>query len=127
MNESTQIQERRRQRSEIPSEATRLYLEHLTRTLGCEAIALSTEDGLLFNGVGEGYDLDLLGALASLGSQIGTYEPEQRHASAGNALRFYGLDLHGHPIFVSCVGGAPLPLQECAATLSRIHASLRPS
>jgi len=118
MNDRT-THERRGHRSDDPSEATRLYLASLTRRLGCEAITLSTRDGALLGGVGDGYDLDLLAALAALGPQIGSYEPDQRHAA--DALRFYDLDLHGSSVFVSSVGGDPLPAAECAATLRRIH------
>lgn len=127
MNESSVISERRQRRSDDPTQAAQLYLEHLARRAGCEAIALSTHDGLLLGGFGEGYDLDLLGALAALGSQIGSYEPEQRHAARGQALRFYGLELYGHPVFVSSVGGGSLPVEECVSALRRIYGVLRPS
>jgi hypothetical protein len=113
--------ERRQRRSDLPGPATQLYLEHLARQLGCEALTLSTQDGLLLGGVGEGYDHDLLGALASLGAQIGSYEPDPAHASRSQALRFYGFEMAGRSLFVSCVGGAPLPLDACASAVRRIH------
>jgi hypothetical protein len=121
MNAATTIHERRSHRSEVPSEATQLYLSHLAETLGCEAITLSTRDGQLVGAVGEGYDPDLLGALALLGPQIGSFEPDPGHAD-GAALRFYGFDLHGREVFVSCVGGAPLAVDACATALRRIYA-----
>jgi hypothetical protein len=113
--------ERRQNRSNVPGVATQLYLEHLARRLGCEAITLSTQDGLLVGGVGEGYNHDLLGALASLGSQIDRYEAEVQRASRGQALRFYDFDMEGHAMFVSCIGGAALPLEDCASAVRRIH------
>jgi hypothetical protein len=126
-HEPSTHQERRQRRSDVPGTATQLYLEHLARQLGCEAITLSTQDGLLLGGVGDGYDHDLLGALASLGSQIGSYEPEPAHAPQGQALRFYGFHVEGRALHVSCVGGASLPLDACAATMRRIHGASRPS
>lgn len=122
-NEPSVSSERRQRRSNNPGVATQFYLEHLAKRLGCEAITLSTQDGLLVGGVGDGYDHDLLGALASLGSQIGSYEPELEHASRGQALRFYGFDLGDHSMFISCVGGTPLPLEDCASAVRRIYSA----
>lgn len=123
MNAATTISERRSHRSEVPSEATQLYLSHLALTLGCEAITLSTRDGQLVGAVGEGYDPGLLSALALLGPQIGSYEPEPGHSPASAALRFYGFELQGREVFVSCVGGAPLAVEDCALALRRIYAA----
>ncbi|MCU0656208.1 MAG: hypothetical protein MUF64_13435 [Polyangiaceae bacterium] len=120
MHETVSTMERRQRRSNVPGEATQFFLEHLARELGCEAITLSSQDGLLVGGVGEGYDHDLLGALASLGSQIGSYEPDANQAARGQALRFYGFEMNGHAMYVSCVGGGPLPIEHCAATMRRI-------
>ena len=116
------LSERRQRRSNVPGVATQFFLEHLAGQLGCEAITLSSHDGLLIGGVGDGYDHDLLGALASLGTQIGSYEPDLQQAARGQALRFYTLDVHGSPMHISCVGGAPLPVELCTAALRRIHA-----
>lgn len=113
--------ERRQQRSEDPTAASALYLTHLAERLGCEAIALSAQDGELLGGVGDGYDLGLLSTLASLGSQIGHYEPEAEHAARGPALRFYGVELGERRYYLSSVGGEPLPIDECAAAIQRIH------
>ncbi len=127
INAATTISERRSLRSEVPSEATQLYLSHLALTLGCEAITLSTRDGQLVGAVGEGYDPGLLSALALLGPQIGTYEPEPGHTPESAALRFYGFDVNGSEVFVSCVGGAPLSVDACASALRRIYAAQSPS
>lgn len=122
---NTVTNERRHLRSDEPLLATRFYLQHLAQRLGCEALALSTADGLLVDGVGEGFDLDLLGALASLPSEdAARLAPSHPQASQGRPVQVHSLGLHGHPLFVASVGGSPLPVGDCTAALARIYAPL---
>ena len=113
--------ERRQRRSDSPMQATRYFLEHLARRLGCEALAVSTEDGFLVDGIGEGFDLDLLGALAALPSVNDHHVSARSEASLGRPVQVHGLDIKGHSLFVTSVGGSPLPVNDCAAALGRIH------
>lgn len=122
-NEPSISSERRQRRSHVPGVALQLYLEHLTKSRGYEAITLSTQDGLLVGGAGEGYDHDLLGALASLGDEIHTHQEDVQLASRGNSVRFYGFNVGEHLMNISCVGGASFPLEECASAVRRIHSS----
>lgn len=112
--------ERRHHRSSDPTEALWLYLSNLARRLGSEAITVSTREGVLLGGVGDGHDLDLLVALAAIGSRGHGDEADVRYAAG--ELRSCSINLGSRSVLLSSVGGEPLPVRECAATLRRIQA-----
>ncbi len=57
--------ERRKARSNVRSEALRLYLEHNAARAGAQAAVVSDADGLLISGVGE-VDQEILAAVGPL-------------------------------------------------------------
>lgn len=114
-----ELEERRFHRSSDPTEALWCYLSSLARRLGCEAIVLSTWDGAVLGGVGDGHDLDWLGALAAVEAR-GQGEVDLRYSVEG--AYFHRFRLGNEPVLLLSVGGGPLPVKECVTTLSRIQA-----
>ncbi|MCU0657295.1 MAG: hypothetical protein MUF64_19160 [Polyangiaceae bacterium] len=110
--------ERRVQRSGDPWEALELFLSSLGRRLRSEAVVLSTRDGVLVSGVGDGYDLEQLGALAPCGER----GEELDLRFAGGELRSHRIEVGGASLYLASVGGEPVPLRECVAALRRIQA-----
>ncbi|HRI70619.1 MAG TPA: hypothetical protein PK156_40585 [Polyangium sp.] len=117
------IQERRKRRSEMVSEAASLYLEAVIERNRFKAMTLATEDGLLVSGAGNGYDHEWLAAL-------GAFDNEERIApmidefTYGQGLMAFDVPIHGRTLRLAVVGDGPAPVEAAGVALSRIFAPL---
>lgn len=103
--------ERRRRRSDNPAEAVRLYLDSLLQQEDLEAVALSTEDGLLIAGAGK-LDLEWMGALAPV-SRRAFFEWDRK------TMHVQRFSIDGMPVFLTSAG-RQVPTGACAQHLTRI-------
>ncbi|MEQ9503952.1 MAG: hypothetical protein RIT81_44265 [Deltaproteobacteria bacterium] len=97
-------QERRRQRSDSPSEASRLYLTALAARTNASTMVLADADGLLIAGVGEA-DHEVLAALGR---------------DAAPAVQETSIEVRGIPLRLFSVGGEAPPVANTTTDLERI-------
>lgn len=119
------IFDRRKNRSENPSEALRLQLEHVMTQGGLEATALSDKDGLLLAGAGEQGVCEELGAVAPVisAAPFGVSMPP---LLSGGEVAVRSATPHGNGLFVSVLGGGVARdalLDHLARGVSRILAT----
>jgi hypothetical protein len=122
------MHERRRQRSEIPGEAARLYLEAVAERGGLDALTLANEDGLLMAAASRGerppLTLEWVAAVGSVCAVPGRRGPSlgavAERVTGGRTLASAEIVLRGERLYVTAVGG-PLPsLREFTAAVGRI-------
>jgi hypothetical protein len=112
--------ERRRNRSEEPSQATALYLAAVAARGGLEAVAVGDEEGNLVAGAGGAYDL---GWLAAMGAAFaGRPEEHGDLAALGGDLHASPLKVGGKVLYLASVGAGRPCGEEAAAALGRIFA-----
>lgn len=81
--------ERRRRRSTQAHEAVSHYLEAFREKSGLDAVALTTNDGLLIGGAGPGVDLEWMGALGAASTNPSlSWEARTLHVESLNVHDF---------------------------------------
>ncbi len=100
-------QERRRQRSSSPFEASRLYLAALAARTRASSIVLADDDGLVITGVGEA-DHEVIAALGR---------------AAGPTVHETSMQVGGIPLRLFCVGGEAPSVVNTTTDLERILAA----
>ncbi|MFT3770618.1 MAG: hypothetical protein QM820_34770 [Minicystis sp.] len=128
------MHERRRQRSEVPGEAARLYLQSVADRHGLSALALANEDGLLMAGASRAeqpLDLDWIAAVGCVcalpgrrGQSLGSVV---ERVTGGRTLASAEIVLRGEKLYVTSVGGPLPPMKELAAGVERILARSLPA
>ncbi len=110
-----QPMERRQTRSDIPSEATRLFCESMAKRLHARALVLASEDGLTVSGAGSSDELDLLAALAVI-------HPSQISSMTRENEPTYTLPMRidGTYLMLASIGGEPPKADEACAAVERI-------
>lgn len=97
------MQDRRQLRSESPLNALSLFLSERLRRAGAEALVVSTSDGLLLSGAGEG-DLELLAAAAAM-EAVG--QDGRTHLGAdGQRLSHASVLVDNQRVVVATLGGS---------------------
>lgn len=116
------MEERRRQRSDHPTEAARLYLQAFARRNAHAAVALADADGLLVLGTPGEVDTEAVAAVAPLaaGSAGGRHDGLVDLVTRGRTLQVWGLELAGAPYFLAAVGGDAASAGDAPAALARI-------
>ena len=89
--------ERRKQRSEKPHEAVKLYLDALRKS-GLEALALGTEDGDLVAGAGP-LDVEWMASIAA-SARLSTFAWDDR------VIHVRRLEVNHVPMYLSSAGGS---------------------
>jgi hypothetical protein len=117
--------ERRRNRSEIPSEAASLFLEALADRSNLSAVALAGADGLLLVGAQRGgYDCDALAALGVARSRGMSVRRELVQSIVGplrtRRLHTRCLEIGGESFYLASVGERRPKAKEAAVALRRI-------
>lgn len=99
------MNERRRRRSHKAHEAVKLFLESVIAREGLDAMALTTDDGLLVGGAGREVDVEWMGALgASSPRATFTWDSRTVHVSRLSLNNvFLCLTTAGRPANVSQV------------------------
>ena len=128
------MQERRRQRSEAPGEAARLYLQSAAERHGLMALTLASEDGLMMAAASRAerpLNLDwiaALGCVAALpgrrGRPLGALIERE---TDGQMLTSAEIVLRGEKLYLTAVGGPLPPLGETRAAVERILARSLPA
>lgn len=121
------MNERRMHRSEMPGEATRLYLQAAAHRQGLDALTLANEDGLLIAGASLGERPVVLDWIAAVGSVCAAPGRRQtppgslvERVTGGRTLASAEISLRGATLYVTAVGG-PLPAtREIEAAVARI-------
>jgi hypothetical protein len=113
--------ERRQHRSNDRVEAAQLFLGAVARRARLDAVALSTEDGLLVAGVGDA-DHELLAAHGCL-QAAGRPSPDQAEVTGGEPLHAYPIVLRGAILYLSSLGGSFEPGDDVQRALARILTS----
>jgi hypothetical protein len=122
------MHDRRRNRSETPEEAVRLFLHSVMARRGLAALALTNDDGLLIAGTSApGTDLDDLawvgavGCVCAVGGRRGpSLGSLVERLTGGRQLAAAEMVLRGERLYLTAVGG-PLPTgREVAAGIERI-------
>jgi hypothetical protein len=116
--------DQRKNRSDVPLEAARLYLEAVADRSDARALALANEDGLLVAGTRGSYDLD---GLAAVGAACVSGQGESDVVSAmiedvigGEDLYASGLTIQGNSFCLASVGARVRSVKDTTAALSRI-------
>lgn len=117
------MQERRKRRSEMVSEAASLYLEAVIERNRLKAMTLATEDGLLVSGAGNGYDHEWLAALGAFDSteRLAPMIDEFTH---GQGLMAFDVPIHGRTLRLAVIGDEMPSVEAAGAALSRIFAPM---
>lgn len=106
--------ERRRQRSERPSEALHLLLRSTADRYKLDAIVLADHDGLVIQSTGDPQACDLVAAYAPLLNDHHV-QIESVRASLGGSVPAMGTCVVGH----RTIGGLPSELHVCAIGVAR--------
>ncbi|MCK6586904.1 MAG: hypothetical protein HUU21_04770 [Polyangiaceae bacterium] len=118
--------ERRTNRSDVPQEAARLYLEAAAERQGIRAVALAGEDGLLIAGTSGDVDLNDLAALgAACGNGAGdhlTTEALLDRVAGADDLYASSVPIGGDTYYLTSVGTRVRSVKDAGAALSRILA-----
>jgi hypothetical protein len=116
--------ERRSNRSDVPQEAARLYLEAAAERQGIRAVALAGEDGLLIAGTAGDVDLNDLaavGAACAKGAEH-TTEALLDRVSEGDDLYASSVPIGGSTYYLTSVGSRVRSVKEAGTALARILA-----
>ena len=107
--------ERRTHRSNIPSEATRLFCESMAKQLNARTLVLANEDGLTVSGAGTTEELDELAALAVI-------DPSRMNSLARSGEPTYAvpLDFGQTQLVLATLGGQAPTAEEARAAFGRI-------
>lgn len=117
------MQERRKRRSEMVSEAASLYLEAVIERNRLKAMTLSTEDGLLVSGAGNGYDHEWLAALGAF-DNAERLAPMIDEFTHGQGLMAFDVPIHGRTLRLAVVGDEAPSVEAAGIALSRIFAPM---
>lgn len=116
--------ERRTNRSDVPQEAARLYLEAAAERQGIKAVALAGDDGLLIAGTADDIDLN---DLAAVGAACGKGGGDERTTEAlldrvaeNDDLYASSVPIGGSTYYLASVGARVRSVKEAGAALSRI-------
>jgi hypothetical protein len=116
--------ERRSNRSDVPQEAARLYLEAAAERQGIRAVALAAEDGLLVAGTPGDVDLNQLAAVgAACGKGAGadaTTEALLDRVAEGDDLYASSLAIGGSTYYLTSVGSRVRSVKAAGTALTRI-------
>lgn len=119
--------ERRSNRSHVPQEAARLYLEAAAERHGIRAVALAGEDGLLVAGSEGDVDLNDLAAVgAACGKGCGDHDTTNAildRVTEGDDLYASSLSIGGSTYYLTTVGARVRSVKEAGLALTRILAS----
>ena len=135
------VNERRRNRSEVPNVAASLFLESMASRNNLRAVVLAGGDGLLMAGAGgaggaggeqAGVDCDGLAALGVARQNRVSVEPELVESIVGRgrvrAVHTSRFDIGGEMFYLTSVGARRPPAAHVKAALRRILGpSLSPS
>jgi hypothetical protein len=128
------MNERRRQRSEIPGEAVRLYLEAAMEKQGLDALTLANEDGLLIAAASrrelgrEAEWIAAVGCVCAIGTRRGpSLGSLVERVTGGRPLASAELCIRGERLYVTAVGGPLPPAREMTAAVERILARSLPA
>jgi hypothetical protein len=129
------MHERRTNRSEIPEEAARLFLQAAVERHGLHALCLANEDGLLIAAAaapgGRSLDLAFIAALGSVCAIRGRRGPSLgalvERVTGGQHLSSAEIVLRGERLYVASVGGPLPPGRALAAGIERILAESLPA
>ncbi|MBI2377520.1 MAG: hypothetical protein HYV07_26195 [Deltaproteobacteria bacterium] len=107
--------ERRKNRSDIPSEAARLFLEAFAKRLKARTMVLANEDGLTVSGVGSSDELDAMAALAVI-------EPQKLSTLTRGDEPTYALpmSIDGTRLVLASIGGDAPTTAEASAAVERL-------
>jgi hypothetical protein len=118
--------DQRKNRSDVPLEAARLYLEAVAGRSDARALALSNEDGLLVAGTRGDYDLEGLAAVGAAcvqgQAEIEVVETMIDSVAGGADLYASGLTIEGSSFCLTSVGARVRSVKDTTAALSRILA-----
>lgn len=111
--------ERRRQRSENPSEALELYLRATAERRNARMLAVADADGLLVSGTGG--SLEALSSLAAV-SPLGSLWEKEVLGDLGRAdeLRAEPFQIDDTTFYVASIGGANEPFADAPTAIARI-------
>ncbi len=129
------MHDRRTQRSEVPQEAVRLFLQSVAERHGLDALTLANEDGLLLAGAAssgrEALDLDWIGAVGCLCAVRGRRGPGLgtlvERVTGGAQLTAAEMVLRGERLYLTAVGGRIPAGSEVGAGIERILAASLPA
>jgi hypothetical protein len=130
------MHERRTNRSSVPQEAGRLFLDSLVARHELDALVLANEDGLLVVGaarpsIGEPLSLDWIGAVGCVCALRGRRGPSLgalvERATGGRHLEATELTVRGERLYLVAVGGHLPAGPEVAAGIARILARSLPA
>jgi hypothetical protein len=129
------MQERRRNRSESPEEAARLFLQSIAARRGLAALALTNDDGLLIAAAtAPGTDIDDLGWIGAVGSVCagrGRRGPSLgslvERLTGGLHLAATEMVLRGERLYLTAVGGSVPSGREVVEGIERILAASLPA
>ncbi|MCB9545565.1 MAG: hypothetical protein H6706_06830 [Myxococcales bacterium] len=119
------MNERRRERSEVPAEAARLYLQAAARRGGYRALGLADADGLLVVDNDPLVDMEAVAAIAPLANHHDAESGLLRLVTRGEPLRVWPMELDGDAYYLAAVGGTEKAPADAPAALARIL--MRPS
>jgi|JI10StandDraft_1071094.scaffolds.fasta_scaffold82481_2 hypothetical protein len=115
------IKERRRERSENPAIAARLYLQAAARRGGYRALALADADGLLVVDNDPPVDMEAVAAVAPLAQRFGDCNDGLlRLITRGEPVRVWPLELDGDAYFLTALGGVETAPPDARVALTRI-------
>lgn len=119
--------ERRFNRSDVPAEAARLYLQALASRRGHSALTLADSDGLLIADNNPGVDTEAVAAIAPLawGHRPAASSGLLGLVTRGESLRVWDIEMDGRTYYLAALGGEASRPEEAASGLERIL--LRPS
>ncbi len=114
--------DRRRNRSERPDEAARLYLDAAMRRHAYSALTLADEQGLVVVDAPSRIDSDAVAAVAPLGTDLQDEVADGLLdlVTRGERLRVRAFDLGGAPMYLASVGGECGPPVDAEAAMQRI-------
>jgi hypothetical protein len=124
--------EERKNRSDVPLEAARLYLEAVAGRCDASALALSTEDGFLLAGTPGDYDLSgiaAVGAACARGESENSAVDEMMDTVArGEDVYASSITIADKPFYLTSVGARVRSVRDATVALSRILSpELRPA
>ena len=117
--------ERRKNRSEVPTEAASLFLESMASRSNLRAVALAAEDGFLVCGAAAGgFDCDTLAAIgAAQRSPSGVRRDLVERFASPERLHTSRLDIGGETFYLASIGERRPRTERAAVALRRILGS----
>lgn len=121
VEECMAIKERRRERSNNPAVAARLYLQAAALRGGYRALALADADGLLVVDNDPAVDMEAVAAIAPLAQRYtDCNDGFLRLITRGEPVRVWPMELDGDAYFLTAVGGAESVPADARTALVRI-------